>query len=104
MDGWSPQRILHREGWEGDYAQLLRNRRRRQQQQQQRQQRPESYSQLQRGAGGGGRAPMGAMGAYTGAGGRRIEALEVEGEQGGGQELQQPFTASWAAVRLQGAR
>ncbi len=47
---------------------------------------------------------MGAMGAYTGAGGRRIEALEVEGEQGGGQELQQPFTASWAAVRLQGAR
>ena len=86
------QRILHREGWTGDYAQLLRARRPRGRQHQ-------GQQLLQR------RERDGGMGGV----GRRIEALEVEGpdwgqeaDGGGGGQLQL-WTAGWAAARVQGA-
>lgn len=86
------QRILHREGWTGDYAQLLRARRPRGQQQTQQQ-----LLQQQRGREGG----VGGVGVR-----RRIEALEVEGEgsalEASGTGRPRPWTAAWAAARAQG--
>lgn len=85
---FTQQRILHREGWGGDYAQLFRPR---------------------RGQHGQGQQPRERVGGAFGGVGRRIEAVEVEDADADAAAASLSLagegphhTVAWAAARVQG--